>query len=188
MPEISCFFTSYNHRPINFTFIKYQKFIKISLCDKIIIIRIENLKRNRMLFEFYILSLLCTENCKRVWTIDDVNGNDIYGVSTERLRNQFTFTGTYDFIMLEKRCFKNPFLSQEPKRETSIKKQNKFLRMMYYLFDRHINPRRAIDLYQEQLIDNTDIERIIEYEKRINILCSIRGFNRDIYSTIIKFL
>jgi len=188
MTEISCFFSSHSREPTNFTFIKYQKFMKISLCNKSIIIRIENLKRNKTLFEFYILSLLCTEDPTRIWSIDDNNGNDVFGVSTERLRDRFGFTGTYDFIMLEKRCFKNPLLSQEPKRETSIRKRNKFLDMMDELFYRRVNPYHAIRLYQDQLIVDTGAPQVFEYEKKINVLCSIRGFNRDIYSAIRKFL
>jgi hypothetical protein len=90
--------------------------------------------------------------------------------------------------MLEKRCFKNPLLSQEPKRETSIRKRNKFLDMMDELFYRRVNPYHAIRLYQDQLIVDTGAQQIFEYEKKINVLCSIRGFNRDIYSAIRKFL
>ena len=188
MTEISCFFSSHSRRPSNFTFIKYQQFMKISLCDKSIIIRIENLKRNQTLFEFYILSLLCTEDPKLIRSSNALNGAKIFGVSTERLRNRFIFTGEYDFIMLEKRSFKNPLLSQEPKRETSIRKINKFLDMMDDVYDMRINPFHTISLYKNQLILDTDIIRIIEYEKRINVLCCIRGFNRDIYLTIKKFL
>ena len=162
--------------------------MKISLCNKSIIIRIENLKRHRPLFEFYILSLLCTEDPTRIWTIDDDNGTEIFGISSERLRDRFGFTGTYDFIILEKRCFKNPLLSQEPKRETSIKKRNKFLDMIDELFYRRVSAYQAIRLYQNQLIIHTGASEIVEYEKRINVLCSIRGFNRDIYSAIKKFL
>jgi len=188
MTEISCFYSAYDREPRNFTFIKYQKFMKISLCNKSIVMRIENLKSHPGLFKFYILSLLCTEDPKRIWSIDDDNGTEVFGVSTERLRDRFGFTGTYDFIMLEKRCFKNPLLSQEPKRETSIGKRNKFLDMMDELFYRRVNAYQAIRLYQNQLIVDTGASKIVDYEKRINVLCSIRGFNRDIYSAIKKFL
>ena len=188
MTEIGCFFSSQGHRPRNFTFVKYQEFMKISLCNKSIIIRIENLKRNETIFRFYILSLLCTEDPTRISIIDVVRGIEIFGISTDILRNRSTFVGSYDYIMLEKRCFKNPLLSQEPRRETSMKKQNKFMKLIHQLFYRRVNPRRAIDLYQKQMIANTDVMKIVEYEKRINLLCSIRGFNRDIYLTIRNFL
>ena len=188
MIEISCFYIDYNHTPINITFIKYDKFIKVFSQGKSIVVALEYLSNDQMLFQFYILSLLCTENTSRISRRTAIDGNNIYGVSTEKIGDHFAFTGRYDFIALENKSFKNPFLSQEPKRETSIKKQLKFLRTMHNNFDLYLNVQSAIQVYQNMLISNLNIDEIIEYEKRINLLCCIRRFNRDIYSAIRNFL
>jgi len=188
MIEISCFYIDYNHAPVNITFIRYDKFIKIFSQRKSIVVALEYLSNDQMLFQFYILSLLCTENTSRISRRTAIDGNNIYGVSTEKIGDHFAFTGRYDFIALENKSFKNPFLSQEPKQETSIKKQLKFLRMMHDKFDSYLNVQSAIQVYQNMLISNLNIDEIVEYEKRINLLCSIRGFNRDIYLTIRNFL
>jgi len=188
MIEISCFYIDYNHTPFNITFIRYDKFIKVFYQGKSIVVALEYFSNDQMLFQFYILSLLCTENTSMISRRTAIDGNNIYGVSTEKIGSQFTFTGRYDFIALENSSFKNPFLSQEPKRETSIKKQLKFLRMIHNIFDLYLDPLNAIRVYQNKMIRDVSIERIVEYEKRINVLCCIRRFNRDIYSTIKKFL
>jgi hypothetical protein len=49
---------------LKFEFIKYEKFIRIKYGteNKSIIIRIENLKKNKLLFQYYIASLLCCVN------------------------------------------------------------------------------------------------------------------------------
>jgi len=188
MIEISCFYVDYNNTPFNITFIRYDKFIKVISQRKSIVIALEYLPNDQMLFQFYILSLLCTENTSRISRRIAIDENYINGISTEKIGNHLAFTGRYDFIALELKCFKNPFLSQEPKRETSIKKQIKFLRMMHNTFDLYIDPLNEIQVYQERLIRDVKIEKIFEYEKRINILSSIRGLNQDIYSSIVKFL
>ena len=72
--------------------------------------------------------------------------------------------------MFEKRCFENPLLSQEPKRETSTKKQNKFMKLFHRCFDIYINdPRKVFHLYKEHLINDTNIKEIIEYLSLIHI-------------------
>jgi len=133
MFEISCFYIDCNQLPINFTFIKYKKFIKIFLNKKSIIIEIENLKKSQILLKIYNLSLVCTENLNEISSIIN-DGIDIYGISTQIFERNLGFSGTYDFIILEKNFFKNPLLGQEPIRETSIKKQKKFFRAMHYHF------------------------------------------------------
>jgi hypothetical protein len=158
MIEISCFALTYDKTPIKIIFIKYERFMKIFLNEKSIIIAIENLKKSQILFQLYILSLLCTENS----TIINYE-NSIYGVSTEMIGFQFHFRGFYEIISLPKRCNKNPLLGQEPIRETSIKKQKKFLRAIDYEYE-FFNPLNAIEYYKNQLINDTKIHKIIEYQ------------------------
>jgi len=185
MTEITCFYVEFERgSPINMTFIKYKNFMKISLDKRKIVIAIENLKNYQKLFQFYILSLLCTKKSNTIYTFD----NNIYGIMSEKINGRYlTFTGKYEFIMLDK-FYKNPLITQEPKRETSIKKLKKFLKMMDEYFVSDINSLKLTELYLRKTILNTNIYKIIEYEKEIEILSCIRGVNRDVYSAIKNFM
>ena len=136
MIEITCFYFSDRGIPVNFTFVKYEKFMKIYLNYKSIIMSIENFEKSEILNLVYSLALKCTENSKEISSIVGENNEFIYGVFTKSIRFQYQISNKYDFIILKKRFLKNPLLSQEPKRETSIKKQNKFLRMLFYEYGR----------------------------------------------------
>jgi len=136
MIEITCFYFSDRGIPVNFTFVKYEKFMKIYLNYKSIIMSIENFEKSEILNLVYSLALKCTENSKEISSIVGENNECIYGVFTKSIRFQYQISNKYDFIILKKRFLKNPLLSQEPKRETSIKKQNKFLRMLIYEYGR----------------------------------------------------
>jgi len=179
MVEVSCVYFDYNYKqePIIFTFIKYEKFIKIILQDRKIILEIKNLKNNKILFNLYILSILITNNISKNCEISSFYG--IYG-------------DDFNFIEFEKIWIKNPFLSQEPKRETSMKKQKKFIKMInnYYDYGDITDPIHIINIFQQFLINKytKEIKRIIEYENKIYLLSCIRSFNKDIYSNIIKLI
>ena len=192
MVEVSCFYVHYNRDPVNFTFIKYDNFMKIILQKRKIIIKIENLKNYEMLYHFYILSLLCTEDTSNIYKINDIfnEKNFIYAISTQKFWKNLHLTYYYTPIILEKNQFKNPLLSKEPKKETGIKKQNKLLKMMSnYYYNGHIfNPLYYIDIFLKFMIDTVDMEQIIQHEKMIYILCCLRGFNKDIYTNIMKFI
>jgi hypothetical protein len=193
MVELSCLlslyhcdnYIDYNIYPMvrfEFKFIKYEKFIRIKYGDenKSIIIRIENLKNNQLLFQYYIASLLCCVNYK------EINKDNNYDL--------FSAISTVDYWVIhhinlkyKKKDFNQIFYSQEPKRETSIKKQKKFLKMLnndlkigileYPL----IIIKNLTELYIEFI---KELEyQIIDYENKIYLLSCIRGFNRDIYST-----
>ena len=191
MVEISCYYIHYNRNPINFTFVKYEKFMKIIFQQRVISIALENLQNDEVLYGFYILSLLCTEDTSKInYTWNERNGKRVYSVSTEKTWKNIDFYGRYDFITLEKNCFKNPLLSREPTKETSLKKQNKLLKLMYNTYENgyFINPYDLINIYQEILLERTNMRQVIEYEKNISILCCIRGFSRDIYANIMRFM
>jgi hypothetical protein len=184
MVEISCFYMHYYHDPVNITFIKYEKFMKIILQKRKIVISIENLKKSQLLYQFYILSLLTTEDCSKV------SRHNVYGVSTEKFWMYLSFANNYDVVLFEKDFMKNPLLSQEPKKETSVKKQNKFFKMLYFYYDsKHIrDPIYYIEKYLSLLVERLNMDEIIQYENKIYILSCIRGVNKDVYSTIKKFL
>lgn len=198
MVEISCYYNHYNRDPLHFIFIKYEKFMKIVFQKRSIIIAIENFKDYQLLFDIYILSLLCTEDTSKIdSTYNEVYGRVVYGVSTEKRWKDIEFYGKFGIIPLDKNYFKNPFLSLEPKRESSIKKQNKLLKMLNGYDNRDYFDSRLtlIKLYQEILIDRTGIQKyidyenkIIQYEKKIYLLCCVRSFSKDIYMNVMKFM
>lgn len=191
MTEFSCFYIHYNRNPVNFTFIKYEKFMKIMLQDRTIVIEFQNLKNYKILFDFYILSLLCTENTSKIdYMYDEMDETIIYGISTEKIWKYLYFYGKYDNIILEKKRCKNPLLSKEPKKETSLRKIKKVIKMIdnYYITGHIKDPLTTIKLYQENLLEITAMNKIIEYEKRIYLLCCIKNFNNDIYMNIKRFM
>jgi len=197
--EVSCVYFDYNYKqePIIFIFIKYDRFIKIKYGNenKSIIIKIENLKKNKLLFNFYILSILITNNISKNYEISSFYGICSYDkynfVDFEKTWLKISNYDKFSFIEFEKIWVKNHFLSQEPKKETSIKKQKKFIKMInnYYDYGDITDPIYLINIFQEFLLNKytNEIKKIIEYENKIYLLSCIRGFNRDIYSNIKKF-
>jgi hypothetical protein len=193
MIEISSFYINYNNEPIIFTFIKYNNFYKIILDETYVIIAINKLKNYKLLFQYYIFSLLCT--------IDyyDENNSNICCVNSDNDNDNFIYTNFddkcnyyYYFIKLYKAILKKMFIANEPIIETSIEKLNKIINLIYFYYNNnHINyPLKLIDKYQKHLINDIDkkINKIIEYENKIYLLSCIRGFNKDIYYNIKKFL
>jgi len=188
MIEVSCFYMDYNYEPINFTFIKYEKFMKIILQKRKIVISFKNLLNHQILYKYYILSLITTEDTSKIYSND---GFAIYGISTEKIWKYLYYDKGYDIVPLEKDYTRNPFKTREPIRETSIKKQKKLFKMMNsYYYDKKLlcDPMIIMNNYLSILILSTSVQKIIDYEKEIYLLCCIRGFNKDIYSTIKKFI
>ena len=201
--EVSCFYIHYNREPINFTFIKYEKFMKITVQGKNMSIEIENLKYYSILYYMYILSLLCTKNTSEISVIDNsdseienydddsVKNDKIqYGILTQKFWKCLYFRENYSVIQLEHKSFKNPLLSKEPTRETSVKKQLKIIKRINSLVDRRLLPYSLpiIDKYLSDKIEETGISEIVDYENKIYLLCCIRHFNKDIYHTVMKFM
>ena len=94
MIEISCVYADDDefNDPINITFIKYEKFMKIAINERKMIIRIENLKKSQFLFEYYILSLLCTKDLNKTYLFN----NEIYCVLTNKYWNNSIFSDKYN--------------------------------------------------------------------------------------------
>ena len=193
MIELSCLlslyhcdnYIDYNINPIvrfQLKFIKYEKFIRIKYSDynKPIILRIENLKNYQLLFQYYIASLLCCVN------YTEINKDNNYHI--------FSAISTVDYwlihdinLNIRKKEFNQIFYSQEPKRETSIKKQKKFLKTL----NNHLKigileyPLIIIKNFTELYIEFIKELKyqIIDYENKIYFLSCVRSLNRDIYST-----
>jgi len=193
MVEISCFYIHFNREPVHFTFVKYKKYIKISINHKSMIIEISKLKNYISLFDIYILSLLCTEDVTKIekrFNIDDKRNE--YGIKTQQLWKCMYYTDYHEIVRLEINSHHNPLLSKEPIRETSLKKQRKFIKQLknYYYNSHIIYSLDAIDMYLRTIVSReTEItNKVIEYETKIHLLCCIRGFNKDIYMNIMKFI
>ena len=131
--EISCFYIYYNHQtPVNITFIKYNKYFKILFLNKKpIILLFKEFMQIPRLFEWYILSLMTTKEINKVYYNDD---NKKYGIYSQMNWRRYYFKDDYELIYLENHSNKNPLKSQEPKRQSSIKKIKKFVKAYnYYL-------------------------------------------------------
>ena len=189
MVSISCFYVHYNYDPINIIFVKFENFIKIYLNDKSIILTIKQLVSIKKLFQIYLLSLLLTEDTSKI-SIDVENYRNIYyGVSTIKYWKNIRLTDYYQIILLEKSPYKNPLNATEPKRSTSLKKINKFMRK----FNKYYDEKYIMDV--EQVFDEYYImettylynyfQRYIEHEKKIEMLSVIlHNYGRDVYSAV----
>jgi hypothetical protein len=192
-PTVSCFYiTNYNDGQINITFIKYVKYIKIILNYKSIILPIEQLITNYKLFQIYLISLLLTENTTSI-DLMIINKKKFYGISTMRYWKNVYLTLSYKIIFLQKSYHKNPFYSNEPKRSTSLKKINKFMRTFYNLYKEGyiINPLFVFyEYYSNETLDISDyVKKQTEHNKKIEILINIlHNYGHDIYYSIKKYL
>ena len=171
MVEISCLCLGYNyeHVPLILIFMKYEKFIKIRLkyFYKEVVIAIENLKYSEMLFDFYILSLLCLrDNCE--CTPENYDSYVFHSISIENGRSEYSKYCDYKLEEYEHCWMKeNPFLSQEPKRQSSVKKINKLLKPIYRLYENgeFEHPLSMIETMQMMLIEPFYLEDFIRTEK-----------------------
>jgi len=184
--ELTSFYVDFKQSPVIFTFIRDENFIKILVDDDniIIIIEIKNLKKYSLLYQLYVLSLLCKNDDES--KICCINRNFIYNNYDYVYRN-------YDFIKLHKDLLILAFAynsSKYPTKETSNEEIIKSEKRIKFYFNDNINtnPLRVINDFIIKSIEESNIEKVIEYEKRINILTSIRAINRDIYSNILKFI
>ena len=189
--EISCFYMDNKYEPINIVFIKYEKFMKIYVQEKMMTILIEKLKYYELFYNIYLLSLLCTIDTSHICKKFKKKDKRIsYGIYTKRNSHNLYIYDYYDVIELQSNRFKNPFLSKEPKRETSFKKQNKIFKLVRYLNEYSVLPNSLLMIHTfiSDNIEDTKINEIINYEKKIYLLCCIRHMNIDIYHNIMKFM
>lgn len=192
MTSISCLYIHYNRTPINFVFVKYENFIKIMLNDKSVVMTIKDMISYRELFQIYIMSLILTEDTSTIEK-SRFEGKNIYGVSTIKYWKNLYLSYYYDFIPLEKSSHRNPLNTIEPKRSTSSRKINKFMRTFYRNYNKGLIAEFD-KLFQEYysfessyLFEYFNI--YIEYEKKIQILSAIKhNYGNDIYSVISNYM
>jgi len=193
MITVSCFYiTNYNDGHINIVFIKYSKYIKIILNYKSVILSIEQLLSNYKLFQFYLISLVLTENTSMI-DLMIIDKKKFYGISTMRYWKNVYLTMCHKIIFLQKFYHKNPFYSKEPKRSTSMKKINKFMKSFYYLYKEGyiINPVFVFhEYYKNETIEISEfVNRRVDYNNKIIILTNIlHNYGYDVYYSIKKYL
>ena len=141
MVQITCYYLINTIKPeedIKIIFIRYEKFFKIILDDRSIIVAIEDIAYSAHLYGYYILSVILTEK----------NTNDCkqknYNIPVIYDMNLRYFKDNYNNVVL----YKNPLNSKEPTRNTSYKKINKFMKKMLH----HLptSPSKIIDDYIRQ--------------------------------------
>ena len=196
MVFISCFYVHYNRNEVNFTFVRFEKFIKVILNDRSVILTNEQFVSNNKLFQIYILSLLCTEDSSTI-QIEQINIKrdrtvNSYGVLTKINWKLMYFTNDYRFIPLKKLFINNPLNMEEPKRATSMKKVRKFLKLLNgNIADLMDEPDKIInDFYRhesEEVIDY--LESYISYNVQTIALHSIiQKYGSDVLTSVSKFL
>lgn len=191
MVEVSCFYI-HSINSINFTFIKFNNFMKIILNKRSVILTNKQIIENSKLFQIYILSLLCTKDTSNIQVIyNDRYKKDFYGIAARKYWQCNYYTDNYEIIEFEKSNLKsprNPLKILEPKRESGMKKIRKFMKLFNLI---RINPIECIREYYEiesmQYIDY--FSRYISYNKKIYVLSMIKSkYGNDIYEKIISFI
>lgn len=187
MTEVSCLYIHYNRVPKIITFIKYDEFFyKVIINNKSIIISNNTLLNIPHLFEYYLLSVLSTENTNQVIKIDNK-----YHISVKWYWKRLYFLGYYKNVELSKNNHRNPLNSKKPTRESSNKKINKFFK--YYhreLLCTIDNIERTLNLYlsPELYLIQSEIVMLnekIKIDKYVDILTSVKKYyGKDIYDSI----
>ena len=147
MVSVSCFFCHYNRECVSFTFIQFEKYVKVCLNKRIIVLTNEQLVSNIKLFQIFIMSLLCTKDVSVVETVKSNGGKDYYGILTKMYWKYLRFTDYYTLIEFEKSNMnspRNPLNAKEPKRSTSEKKLRKFMKLFNSFNDKIKNPNDYI--------------------------------------------
>ena len=176
MTSISCYYIHFNRNKINIVFIKYEKFFKILLGEKSIILSLSQFLSFDELFQTYIISLLLTKDTSKI-DYNIINNKKYYGVSTIKYWKCLYLTSYYDMILLEKSVNRNPLNTCEPKRSTSIKKINKFMKSFYMYIDNNYikNPYEVIKEYYIKEITPVICyaDKYNKNEKKIEILLKL---------------
>jgi hypothetical protein len=198
MISISCFYNHYNYKPLNFTFIRYESYVRAYINSKVVVLTYEQLVSNVKLFQMYKLSLLCTDDSSKAYKPIEDNPLGEYGVYTQRYWKHFEFTTEHTFVIFPRSNYKkpkNPVNMIEPKRASSEKKVRKFMK----LFNSNIGGqvKEPDVLYAEYLETELKdvlkyiselsnyIKRYEEHEKRIYLLSSVlHSCGHDVYKYV----
>ncbi len=194
MVTISSFHNHYNRNPVNFIFIKFEKFVKVNLNDCSVILTNKDLVSNFQLFQIFKLSLLCTEDTSNIQETV-VFDETVLGISTQWYWKKTQFRKYYSFIELFNTNKRNPLNAQEPKRSSSAKKIRKFNKLFNsYIANKIKDPTELIrEYFSHELLELFDyFRKYIDYNKnnpRIQLLSAIRhNYGKDVYSSIHKYM
>ena len=129
MTDISCIYSSSRYDEVLMIFVKFSNFITVHLygCNKITL-KFEVFVNIPMLYDLYVISLLLTENTKK---LDTTDFNDKYYLNVASLYNFNYYEHPYLPIDIGN---KNLLLKKNPKRETTSKKLRKFIKHLNFNF------------------------------------------------------
>jgi len=169
-------------------FTKFDNYFIVNHDRKnIITITPEKLVSIPNLFKMYILSLLVTEDTRNVVKMKTKYFNYIRHTLLIKYQNRpMIFNDTYKPIYIGKR---NSLNKLEPKRESSSKKINKFIKKFNSTFEFN-SPDTLIEKFIESEIniEQNEINRILLKHHNDNIISLLTGikkkFGRDIYDKI----
>lgn len=193
MTTVSCFYYRlWTRKPFTFIFVKFEKFVKVMIDHKAVILTNEELVSNPELFQMFVLSLLLTENTSNVDTV--INDDNIsYGVSSYQYWNSSRPKFELCINELSRSKTKNPLNAREPTRSSSDKKVRKFFKSFREFYenemikDPHIIVEEYLDRHASEVINY--FNRYIEHECRVQMLSSIfHNFGRDIYASVNMFI
>jgi hypothetical protein len=197
MVNISSFYCHYKTDPIKFTFIQYENYIKVLLNKRQIILTNMQLVSNPELFQFFKLSLLCTENTSRIYfdRISTPNGRiSIYGTFTQTFWKNKSYTDNYSFVKFEKSP-RNPLLSKEPNRSSGEKKIKKFMK----LFEENSKRMKDVNVLICEYLETYDMSELMGYfnnyiqhnkgePKIIGLSMILHNYGPDVYNSIRQHL
>ena len=153
----------------------------------IITITTETLVSIPNLFKIYILSLLVTEDTRNVVKMKTKYFNNIRYTLLIKYQNEpMIFNDTYKNVYIGKR---NPLNKLEPKRESSLKKINKFIKNFNKTFE-YDSPNTLIEKFIESEIniEQNEINKILLKHYNDNTISLLTGIKKkygtDIYDKI----
>ena len=154
----------------------------------------KQLVENTKLFKIFQLSLLLTKDTTQIATsVNETTGDVMYGVLTKWYWKYLRISEFEEFTVLEKSQYKNPLKSCEPKRESSRKKINKFLKLFNSedIVNKMKDPDAVVlELFQKESAEIFDYFRqYIEHERKVEMLSVIlHNYGRDVYSCVKRFV
>jgi hypothetical protein len=193
LPEVTCCVYFYVKTSLNLiVFTKFDNYFIINHDrNNIIIVSHETLVLLPNLFKIYILSLLVTEDTRNVIKTKTKYSNKIIYTLPIKYQNMpLFFNETYKNVYIGKR---NPLNKLEPKRESSLKKINKFIKNFNKTFE-YDSPNTLIEKFIESEIniEQNEINKILLKHYNDNTISLLTGIKKkygtDIYDKIRIFL
>jgi len=183
MPEISCFYIHYNLTPDYIIFIKFEKYFIIYLSEVLIItLSYDTFMKIPKLFDFYILSLVLTEDIHQLYKLYEK-----YTINTIHLWKRLYLCNKYKNVYIHR---KNLLNKCEPTRQSSNKKIKKFIKNLNRVFYND-KPIAIMEIYINKIIDNAESEMKegIKLNNKISLLTGIKKkYGEDIYDQIRNYL